>query len=166
MKYKVGDKVKFVKDCALGTGEVIPANSVWEVYDFTEDDYILDDGEKEMAFLPFKLVEEHCKITPKKDKHNILADLVQTDGSVDGEKLMEKLSNDGKKDNGIRPDYYKSSVGDVFDIANAFDLSFPKANSLKYILRSGRKDKDKEVEDLRKAITCLQRAIEILQKEK
>ena len=164
MQFKKGDKIKFMQKIELANSN-IPACSIWEVRDFTEDDYILE-GPEGLAFLPFKFVEKYCEITPKKDKHNILHDLIQTDGSVDGEKLMEKLSNDGKKDNGIRPDYYKSSVGDVFDIANAFGLSFPKANSLKYILRSGRKDKDKEVEDLRKAITCLQRAIEILQKEK
>lgn len=61
----------------------------------------------------------------------------------------------------IRPDYYHFHQYDVFDIAAYFGLSFPLGNALKYILRAGHKDQSKEVEDLIKAITCIQRHIEI-----
>ena len=36
MKYKVGDKIKFVKDCPLETGKAIPANSTWIVREAME----------------------------------------------------------------------------------------------------------------------------------
>ena len=66
-----------------------------------------------------------------------------------------------KHGNEIRPGYYKSSMGDVFDIAHEYQLDFPLGNALKYLLRAGKKDAGKEIEDLEKAITCIRRAIEI-----
>ena len=61
----------------------------------------------------------------------------------------------------IRPDYYHFHQYDVFDIAAYFGLSFPLGNALKYLLRAGHKEPAKEIEDLIKAITCIQRHIEI-----
>ena len=61
----------------------------------------------------------------------------------------------------IKPGYYNSSMGDIFDIANAYGLDFPLGNAVKYICRAGKKDKDKEIEDLQKAMRCIQRAIDI-----
>ena len=66
-----------------------------------------------------------------------------------------------KHGNEIRPDYYRCSMGDVFDIAHAYGLDFPLGNAVKYICRAGKKDKDKEIEDLQKAMRCIQRAIDI-----
>jgi hypothetical protein len=69
---------------------------------------------------------------------------------------MNEIISYGNK---IEPDYYKSDVGDIFDIANAYGLDFPLGNAVKYICRAGKKDKSKEIEDLRKAIKCIKRAI-------
>jgi hypothetical protein len=63
--------------------------------------------------------------------------------------------------NTIRPGYYQSTMGDVFDIATAYQLDMPLGTAAKYILRAGKKDKAKEIEDLRKAIRCIERAIEL-----
>ena len=41
MKYKVGDKIKFVKDCKLASGSVIQAKSVWVVNDTSKEYYLL-----------------------------------------------------------------------------------------------------------------------------
>ena len=61
-----------------------------------------------------------------------------------------------------KPKYYKVEIKgvpvDVIDIANAYNLSFMKGNAIKYILRAGKKDL--LVQDLKKAIECLQREIE------
>jgi hypothetical protein len=102
MKYKVGDKVKFVKDCALGTGYVIPVNSVWEVKSVLDAHYRFECADKQFGLMiESKIAEDYCEIkntAPSvvkriNDKHNILNGLFNSDGSVDGEKLMEKLSN-------------------------------------------------------------------------
>lgn len=57
----------------------------------------------------------------------------------------------------IRPDYYKSGGLEAFDVIDAFDLNFNLGNAFKYIARAGKKG-DK-VEDLRKAVTYLNREI-------
>lgn len=58
----------------------------------------------------------------------------------------------------IRPDYYKSGGLEAFDVIDAFDLNFNLGNAFKYIARAGKKDN--KVEDLRKAVTYLNREIE------
>lgn len=58
----------------------------------------------------------------------------------------------------IRPDYYKSGGLEAFDVIDAFDLDFNLGNAFKYIARAGKKG-DK-AEDLRKAVTYLNREIE------
>lgn len=58
----------------------------------------------------------------------------------------------------IRPDYYKSGGLEAFDVIDAFDLGFNLGNAFKYIARAGKKDSKSE--DLRKAVTYLNREIE------
>lgn len=57
----------------------------------------------------------------------------------------------------IRPDYYKSGGLEAFDVIDAFNLDFNLGNAFKYIARAGKKDS--KVEDLRKAVTYLNREI-------
>ena len=71
---------------------------------------------------------------------------------------MDEIISHG---NTIRPGYYQSRMGDVFDIANAYGLDMPLGTAAKYILRAGKKDKSKEIEDLEKAMECIRRAIEL-----
>lgn len=101
MKYRVGDKVKFVKDCvALVSGDVISVNSVWEVKSDLDEYYRIERADRQMvAMIESKVADDNCEkintapsITKRiNDKHNILNGLLNSDGSVDGEKLMEKL---------------------------------------------------------------------------
>lgn len=291
MKYKVGDKVRFVKECAaLVSGDVIPVNSVWEVKSDLDEYYRIERADKQLvAMIESKVAEDCCEkintapsITKRiNDKHNILNGLLNSDGSVDGEKQIDKLEDkqmqiangvlmrekpqrptesastpastgrdekfkvgdnvqfvrtlsfpsggyikkgtvweiaalndtrytlllvDGEEGvkgigyninsaldtinsycekveesdseecfgtpegeaneitnngNTIRPGYYQSAMGDVFDIADAYGLDMPCGMAVKYILRAGKKDKTKEIEDLQKAIRCIERAIEL-----
>lgn len=291
MQFKIGDNVIFNEDCMLAF-DYVPKGVAGEIIDIVDTGftmaYRIDLGDMGTVTIPTNSVDKCCtQVKPKKDKHNILADLIQTDGSIDGEKLMEKLeenqvqvangvvmsdrpqrptmsastpssvvkrinekhnilhdilqsdgSIDGEKlmeklesdseepektinllremkhncehahnyddakrhdkakalgfaielikhdcsateykteklmeklskgDNKtIRPDYYKFHGYDVFDIANYFGLSFPLGNGLKYLLRAGKKDKDKTIQDLEKCVECVQREIKFL-KEK
>ena len=72
--------------------------------------------------------------------------------------MMDETISHG---NTIRPGYYQSAMGDVFDIADAYRLDMACGMAVKYILRAGKKDKAKEIEDLEKCIECVSRAIEI-----
>ena len=102
MKYKVGDKVRFVKDYRVGTGEVIPANSVWEVKSVLSAHYRLECADMQFALMieqkhaddndNCEKINEAPSVTKRiNNKHNILNGLLSSDSSVDGEKLMEKL---------------------------------------------------------------------------
>ena len=62
------------------------------------------------------------------------------------------------------PTYYKSGSYDVFDIANRYDLDMPLGTAIKYIVRAGRKDKAKHEEDLEKAIQCIKRELELIER--
>lgn len=59
------------------------------------------------------------------------------------------------------PSHYQGDKFEVIDIIDDYNLDFCKGNAIKYILRAGKKSKDKEIEDLQKAIWYLQHKIEI-----
>lgn len=71
----------------------------------------------------------------------------------------------------INPDHYKSIAGyEVIDIIEYFGLNFSRGNSVKYLLRAGRKSEEgydminKEIEDLEKAAWYIQREISRIKK--
>ena len=65
------------------------------------------------------------------------------------------------------PSHYTSGKIEVIDFIEDQNLPFHLSNALKYICRAGKKDKDKTVEDLRKAVWYINRYIDyVLLKEK
>lgn len=60
------------------------------------------------------------------------------------------------------PSHYggKDNPYEAIKIIRHYGLGFNLGNVLKYILRAGKKDPDKELEDLRKAVWYLQKEIE------
>lgn len=60
------------------------------------------------------------------------------------------------------PSHYTRGRIDVWDFIRDQSLNFHRGNAIKYICRAGYKDRDKEVEDLEKAIHYLQNEIEHL----
>ena len=64
----------------------------------------------------------------------------------------------------IIPSYYNKANMSVIDIIDEYELNFNKGNIIKYILRSGKKSKDTEIQDLQKAIRYCQMEIERLNK--
>ena len=65
-----------------------------------------------------------------------------------------------------KPKHYDNGANyDVIDIANDYNLSFARGNAVKYIVRAGVKNQDTEIEDLEKAIVCLEREINNLEKK-
>lgn len=69
-----------------------------------------------------------------------------------------------ERDN-INPKYYKGKV-EVIDAIEAWGLNFHRGNAIKYIARAGKKNKEKEVEDLEKAVWYINREIQRLEKLK
>lgn len=148
MKYKVGDWVVF-KEPLMGMEfnegfilkEVFGKYEVRRINSIDEKNYFVDNCGGEV-----------------KVKHEDLECVTRIySEAVEGE--ANEITNNG---NTIRPGYYQSAMGDVFDIADAYKLDMPLGTAVKYILRAGKKDKAKEIEDLRKAIRCIEREIELL----
>jgi hypothetical protein len=171
MKYKVGDKVRFVKDYTLGTGEVIPVNSIWEVKKVLDAHYRFECADKQLvAMIESKTAENYCErintepsITKRiNNKHNILNSLLQTDGSVDLERLVSKLENNSAVEH---PAHYNQGKIEVIDFIEDKDLNFALGNAVKYICRCEKKNPKKRAEDLRKAVFYLNRQIAIWERE-
>ena len=69
--------------------------------------------------------------------------------------------------NGINPSHYKdgfSNGAEVIDITET--LNFNRGNAIKYIARAGRKDPNKEYEDLSKAKWYLEREMNRILEDK
>jgi hypothetical protein len=76
-----------------------------------------------------------------------------------------------KKDMVNQPPHYKTSTGiEAIDVIEAFELPFDLGNTVKYVLRAGKKKSngrseiEKEIEDLEKAEWYLKRRISNLKK--
>ena len=64
-----------------------------------------------------------------------------------------------------RPAYYTDGKIEVIDFIEDKKLGFCLGNAVKYISRAGKKNPDKEVEDLEKAIWYIKRRIKEIQEE-
>lgn len=66
------------------------------------------------------------------------------------------------------PEHYggKENTFEVIKIIEHFNLNFPLGNSVKYILRAGKKNPEKEIEDLEKARYYIERQIINIKKQK
>lgn len=62
------------------------------------------------------------------------------------------------------PDHYGgfNNTYEVIKVIDAWGLNFSLGNTVKYISRAGKKDKEKELEDLNKALWYLQHHIDKL----
>ncbi len=66
------------------------------------------------------------------------------------------------------PNHYggAENVYEAIKVIEAWDLGFHLGNTVKYISRAGKKDSDKELQDLKKALWYLQRQINLLENKK
>jgi len=65
------------------------------------------------------------------------------------------------------PEHYKFGKNNEYEaikVIEAWELDFHLGNTVKYISRAGKKETDKELQDLKKAAWYLQRRIDNLQK--
>lgn len=78
--------------------------------------------------------------------------------------LIEFLSSEDKEMVN-NPKHYggKDNVYEAIKVIDAWQLGFCLGNTVKYISRAGKKDKEKELEDLKKALWYLQHHIEQLE---
>jgi hypothetical protein len=87
------------------------------------------------------------------------------DGVFWAHKTNNKMENNKEQVN--HPSHYGGSdnLYEAIKVIDAWDLGFSLGNTVKYISRAGKKNKDKELEDLKKALWYLQHHIETLEKK-
>lgn len=65
-----------------------------------------------------------------------------------------------------RPSHYTDGKIEVIDYIEDKDLGFCLGNAIKYISRAGKKDPNKEIEDLSKAIWYINRRIKEIEERR
>ena len=70
-----------------------------------------------------------------------------------------------ERDNVNHPSHYNKGKIECIDYIQDQDLNFCRGNAIKYIVRAGLKDPEKEVEDLRKAIFYLECEIKKIERD-
>ena len=77
---------------------------------------------------------------------------------------LEIADKGTQPDNVNHPNHYANGRIEVIDFIEDKGLGFHLGNAVKYISRAGRKNPDKTVEDLRKAVWYINRQIERLER--
>ena len=159
MKYKVGDKVRVKKDLVIDSsygredfveemksfiGKIVTISKV------IDEEYMIleDDGDYAWTEEMFEGVANEAPSITKRinDKHNILNGILNSDGSVDGEKLMEKLES--QRDSAVKhPSHYTQGI-ECYKYTNSHNSNFNAGCIIKYATRYLLKGKP--IEDLRK----------------
>lgn len=57
----------------------------------------------------------------------------------------------------------ENNVYEVIKIIEALEMDFHLGNTFKYIARAGKKEEDREIQDLKKALWYLERKIQLLE---
>jgi hypothetical protein len=72
-----------------------------------------------------------------------------------------------KKEQVNHPQHYggQDNPYEAIKVIDAWELGFSLGNTVKYISRAGKKDSDKELQDLKKALWYLNHHIEMLEKQ-
>jgi hypothetical protein len=82
---------------------------------------------------------------------------------------MEKVIMDSHTNEIEKMVYHPQHYGgennpyEVIKVIEALEMDFHLGNTFKYIARAGKKDTDKELQDLKKALWYLQRKIELIE---
>ena len=79
----------------------------------------------------------------------------------------KKKEMEEKKEQVNHPNHYGGELNpyEAIKVIDAWDLGFSLGNTVKYISRAGKKESDKELQDLKKALWYLQHHIETLEKK-
>jgi len=75
------------------------------------------------------------------------------------------LKGTTKCDNVNHPAHYNTGKIEVYDFIEDKELNYCRGNIVKYLVRAGLKNKETEVEDLKKALWYLKKEIERLEKK-
>lgn len=97
--------------------------------------------------------------------------LYDLENKIENGELVESNSNpenvsQGKNDPVNHPSHYTDGKIEVIDFILDKKLNFTRGNAVKYISRAGKKNPEKEIEDLQKAAWYINKEIQRLQGDK
>lgn len=81
------------------------------------------------------------------------------------EEDVELVNKTQEKEQVNHPSHYQNDKFEVIEIIEAYKLGFNLGNCIKYVLRAGKKDSSKTIQDLDKAVWYLNRHINNLKGE-
>lgn len=90
------------------------------------------------------------------------SDLKGVDAKETLQETLDEVKEPVENDNVNHPSHYTDGNIEVMDFIEDKQLNFAKGNVIKYVSRAGKKDPNKELEDLKKAMWYLNREIERL----
>ena len=114
------------------------------------------EGLKEYLEQNIEVNESDLKTVEIKEKANTKETLQET---------LDEVKEPVENDNVNHPSHYTDGNIEVMDFIEDKQLNFARGNVIKYVSRAGKKDPNKELEDLKKAMWYLNREIERLSKE-
>jgi len=162
--YKVGDKVRVVA-CTGGHNFEIGEIVTLEKSDSC-DSFFCENHKDQKYWLStdeFEPIEDELVVDNKEQIDKGLIKEIDLNFNQDKKVVDDFLSKFDKKnlensdkqliDEFVDNNYYgeKNNPYEVIKITNNLDLNFNRGNVLKYILRAGKKNANKEIEDLQKA---------------
>ena len=115
-----------------------------------------DDAFVEYLEQNIEVNESDLKTVEIKEKANTKETLQET---------LDEVKEPVENDNINHPSHYTDGNIEVMDFIEDKQLNFARGNVIKYVSRAGKKDPNKELEDLKKAMWYLNREIERLSKE-
>lgn len=154
MKFKVGDKVKAVKNNTVFTSERMKWAGV--VTKTTEDGF----SAKTTKHLLLSALDVEFDCLDYNDFE------LETEEKAKEEKKPKVVSTMPKDNPVSHPSHYADGKIEVIDFIEDKGLNFNRGNAVKYLCRAGKKDPAKEVEDLEKAVWYINHEIERLKGEK
>lgn len=159
MKFNLGDKVRIKSNGVVG---IIIARGYNEY---------LDENDKQQSFEEYQIeADKYYQCNEDEIELVTIGQVLQSIYDIPPQikiKEIRSINEDSENNNDPvnHPSHYTSGKIEVMDFIEDKKLNFARGNVIKYVSRAGKKDKDKELEDLRKSSWYLNREIQRLEKE-
>lgn len=159
MKFNLGEKVRIRSNGVVG---IIIARGYNEY---------LDENDKQQSFEEYQIeADKYYQCNEDEIELVTIGQVLQSIYDIPPQikiKEIRSINEDSENNNDPvnHPSHYTSGKIEVMDFIEDKKLNFARGNVIKYVSRAGKKDKDKELEDLRKSSWYLNREIQRLEKE-
>lgn len=153
MKFNLGDKVRIKSNGVVG---IVIARGYNEY---------LDENDKQQSFEEYQ-IEAEKYYQCNEDEIEMVDDYEKCKYETQNNEEIDNQNKTQIDDVVNHPSHYTDGSIEVIDFIIDKKLNFNRGNVIKYTSRAGKKDPNKEIEDLEKARFYLNKEIEILKGDK